>query len=300
MIRQQYRSMIRHQYRSPVGDDERFCRDLTRREAKNFYWGFIALPRQQRHAIYALYSFARQVDDEVDLCHDGALDPLALVERCRRHRIRLDSCFEGQGCDAVMRVLAHVVRDYGIPRRELEGLIDGVEMDVRCARYPGWEDLQVYCRHVASAVGRMCVRVFGFSDPAALDYADELGMALQLINILRDVREDAQLGRVYLPLRDLRHFDVGEEALLAGEPGAGWEPLVRCELDRARGLLASGLRVTTVIPRRSAACVLTMAGIYAAIMEEIERNPSLPLERRASLDKRQKLAVMMRSWLQVV
>lgn len=285
---------------SPVSEDERFCRDLTRREAKNFYWGFLALPRQQRYAIYALYSFARQVDDEIDLCDGGALDQQGLVTQCLRHRKRLDSCYAGQGGDAVTRVLARVVQEYAIPRRELEGLIDGVEMDVRCARYATWEDLQLYCQYVASVVGRMCVRVFGFSDPTALDYAGELGMALQLVNILRDVREDMQLGRIYLPLCDLRQFGVYEEALLAGEPGDGWEPFMQYEVNRVRTLLTSGLRVTTTIPRRSAACVLTMAGIYAAIIDEIERDPYLPLETRASLGKKGKAAVMLKSWLQVV
>lgn len=284
---------------SVVDQDERFCQDLTRREAKNFYWGFIALPRAKRHAIYALYSFARQVDDEIDLDH-SALGTSPLPINCSRHRSRLDSCYADDGCDPVIRVLARVVQEYAIPRSELEALIDGVEMDLRLTRYDAWDDLQIYCRHVASAVGRMCVRVFGFSDPAALDYADDLGVALQLANILRDVREDMELGRIYLPLSDLRRFGIGEEALLSGEPGAGWEPLMHYELQRARALLASGLQVTTTIPRRSAACVLTMAGLYSAIIDDIEQNPYLPLERRVSLDKREKLAVMLKSWLQVV
>jgi len=140
----------------------------------------------------------------------------------------------------------------------------------------------------------------GSTDPAALEFADDLGVAMQLANILRDVREDVDMGRIYLPQDELRAFGVSEQALLAGEPVAGWEPLIRYELDRAHQLFKSGLRVTAVIPRRAAACVLTMAGIYQAIVADIERDPYLPLRQRASLSSREKLSVMLRSWLQAV
>jgi len=285
---------------------------LTRREAANFYWGFVALPKPQRLAIYALYSFAREVDDEVDLspnghAHAGAHAAVAPVipsghpgSRFEYHQARLERCFGGNADDPVMRVLMHVVAHYGIPKEDLEALIRGVETDLLVTRYASWEQLRSYCRLVASSVGRMCVRVFGFTDPAALEFADDLGVAMQLANILRDVREDVDMGRIYLPQDELRAFGVSEQALLAGEPVAGWEPLIRYELDRAHQLFKSGLRVTAVIPRRAAACVLTMAGIYQAIVADIERDPYLPLRQRASLSSREKLSVMLRSWLQAV
>jgi phytoene synthase len=144
----------------------------------------------------------------------------------------------------------------------------------------------------------MCVHIFGFSDPMAIEYADELGVAMQLANILRDVREDASMGRIYLPLDELVTFGVPEAVLTTGEPVKEWEPFARFEIDRAKGLFERGLRVTQLIPRRAAACVLTMSGIYQAILTEIERDPYLPLKRRASLSGKEKLAVMMRSWLQ--
>ena len=287
-----------------MSEDERFCRDLTRHEAANFYWGFITLPRPQRLAIYALYSFARQVDDEVDLINRGAgrdPHPNAIIPNLfKPHRERIARCYAGRADDPVMRVLAEVVTEYGIPREELEALVDGVEMDLRVTRYASWEQLRSYCRLVASSVGRMCVRIFGFNNPAAVDYADDLGVAMQLANILRDVREDMGLGRIYLPQDELRRFGVGERIPLSGAPPAGWDDLMRYEIERARRLFASGLRVTQVIPRRPAACVLTMAGIYQAIVDQIAMNPSLPLTRRASLSGRGKLAVMARSWLQAV
>jgi phytoene synthase len=143
----------------------------------------------------------------------------------------------------------------------------------------------------------MCVRIFGFRDPVALDYADDLGLAMQLTNILRDVREDATLGRIYLPMEDLAGFGIESSELVAGLPGEGWEALIQFEVQRAWHLYESGLRVTELIPRSSAVCVRTMAGIYQSILEQIERDPRLPLRRRISLSRPAKLAVMVRSWL---
>ena len=290
--------------------DEQYCQDLTRREAANFYWGFVALPRPQRSAVYALYSFARQVDDEVDLGGsvgaEGALSGGTGADRFALIRDRVERCFTGRADDPVMRVLAHVVDRYGIPREDLEALIHGVEMDLRVSRYQSWEELQTYCRLVASSVGRMCVRIFGFSDLVALEYADDLGVAMQVANILRDVREDMERGRIYLPQDDLQRFGVSERSLMASRGvwhtpvEAGWEPLMRHQIARAKNLFASGLRVTEVIPRRAAACVLTMAGIYQAIVAAIEHDPYLPLRRRAALSSREKLSVMLKSWLQAL
>jgi len=280
--------------------DAQYCRDITKREAKNFYWGFIALPKEQRLAIYALYGFARQVDDAVDLPPAQAAVNGTGADPFHSHRGRLDDCFAGRGDDPIIRVLSQVVRDYGIPREDLEALVTGVEMDLSNKRYEAWDDLRVYCWHVAGAVGRMCVRVFGYTDPTALDFAADLGIAMQLANILRDVRDDVELGRIYLPKDDLQQFGVTEHGLQTGDPGAGWEGLIHHEIERASTLFASGLRVTRAVPRRASACVLTMAGIYQAIIEEIERDPYLPLKRRASLDSKQKLSVMLKSWLQAV
>jgi phytoene synthase len=271
---------------------ERFCARMARREAKNFYWGFVSLPRHQRMAIYALYDFARQVDDDAD-----ASDRPHLAASLERHRDRVARCARGEASDPVTTVLAPAVERFDIPQSELLALIDGVEMDLSHSRYSSWAELEGYCRLVASTIGRMCVRIFGFDDASALDRADELGIALQLTNVLRDVREDGGLGRVYLPADEMMRFGVAEADLLAGRPGPGWEALVAFEARRARDLFATGLRVLDLIPRRPAACVATMAGIYRGILGQIERDPRLPLHRRASLSAASKLAVMARSWL---
>jgi 15-cis-phytoene synthase len=273
---------------------ERFCGHMARREAANFYWGFVSLPRDQRIAIYALYDFSRQVDDEADL-----VGPARLLERLEAHRERVRRCMRGEYTDPVMHVLAHAVPRFGIPESELLALIAGVEMDYTRARYESWDALQQYCRLVASVVGRLCIRIFGCSDGRAFDRADELGLAMQLTNCLRDVREDAQMGRIYLPQDDLARFGVTEQDLLDGRPGPGWRRLVAFEAARARELFASGLGVVRWIPRRPAVCVRTMAGIYQRILGRIERDPDRPLARRVSLSKTEKLHVMLGSWLSV-
>jgi phytoene synthase len=268
---------------------------MARREAANFYWGFVSLPREQRVAIYALYDFSRQVDDEADL-----VGPARLPERLDAHRERVHRCMRGDYDDPVMHVLAGAVRRFAIPESELLALIAGVEMDYTRNRYESWAELQEYCRLVASVVGRLCIRIFGCADAPAFARADELGLAMQLTNCLRDVREDARMGRYYLPQEDLARFGVTEQSILDGRADPGWRRLVAFQAQRARDLFASGLGVVRWIPRRPAVCVRTMAGIYQRILARIERNPDRPLTRRVSLSKTEKLHVMLDAWLRGV
>lgn len=277
---------------------ERFNRDMARREAGNFYWGFISLGYHERMAIYALYNFARQVDDEADGMK-GSDALAALPERLKHHRDRISRAMRGDyGDDPILRVLAEAIERYKIPERELQMLVDGVEMDFGHSRYATFDDLREYCNRVASVVGRMCVRIFGFTDPVALERADDLGLALQLTNILRDVREDAvDMQRVYLPQDELARFGVLEGALFDGDIVPGWDDLIAYQVDRARKYFVTGYEVLHYIPRRPAACVQTMAGIYEELLKKIEREPALPLRERAALSKTEKLRVVVRSWL---
>jgi 15-cis-phytoene synthase len=273
---------------------ERFNRDMARREAGNFYWGFISLGHHERMAIYALYNFARQVDDEAD-----SIGVENLPERLVVHRERISRAVRGEyGDDPILRVLSEAIARYEIPEHELQMLIDGVEMDFGNPRYSTFGDLQRYCNLVASVVGRMCVRIFGFTDPVALERADDLGLALQLTNILRDVREDAvDMQRVYLPQDELERFGIPESSLFSGEIARGWNDYVAHNVARARVYFASGYEVLHYIPWRPAACVHTMAGIYEELLKKIERDPALPLRERAALSKTEKLRVVVRSWL---
>ncbi|HXM06837.1 MAG TPA: squalene/phytoene synthase family protein, partial [Candidatus Acidoferrum sp.] len=273
---------------------ERFNRDMAKREAGNFYWGFISLGYHERMAIYALYNFARQVDDEAD---SGGVENLP--KRLLVHRDRIVRAARGDaGEDPILRVLAEAMQRYSIPASELQMLVDGCEMDFSHSRYATFTELREYCYLVASVVGRMCVRIFGYTDPVALERADDLGLALQLTNILRDVREDIiDMGRVYLPQDELATHGIPEAALRDGTLAAGWTEYV-CEFARrAHEYFVTGYQVLDYIPRRPAACVQTMAGIYQELLKKIERDPALPLRARAALSKTEKLRVVVRSWL---
>jgi phytoene synthase len=245
-------------------------------------------------AIYALYNFARQIDDEAD-----TLGVENLPARLEAHRERISRSIRGEyGDDPILRVLAEAIERYQIPEAELQMLVDGVEMDFSRSRYANFDELRTYCNLVASVVGRMCVRIFGFSDPIALERADDLGLALQLTNILRDVREDAvDMKRVYLPQDELARFGIPESALTNGEIPRGWNDLVAHHVERARRYFSTGYEVLHYIPRRPAACVHTMAGIYEELLKKIERDPGLPLRARAALSRTEKLGVVVRSWL---
>ncbi len=275
-----------------IVESERVCQRLARANAANFYWGFIALARPQRTAIYSLYDFARQVDDAVDSPTAG--DSRAALDTTRS---RLHRALAGEPDDEVTSVLARAVAVHRIPVEELEGLIDGVERDLTTSRYASWGELAGYCQLVASTVGRMCVRIFGFDDEAALRYADDLGLAMQLTNILRDVRGDLELGRIYLPADELAAFGITEQQLADGVIPARWREFVDFQAHRARRLFTSGLRVQRHIPRRAGICVRTMAGLYQQILVEIEQRPELPLRRRLSLSPSRKAAVLVRSAL---
>lgn len=275
---------------------EAYCSAITRAEAKNFYWGFISLPAEQRFAIYALYAFAREIDDEVDDPHRSRAN-LGVKLAAQRDRVR--RCVRGDYADPVMHVLSRAVERFGIPELELQSLIDGVEMDVEPREYATWEDLRGYCRLVAAVVGRMCVRIFGYADAQALDLAEELGISLQLINVLRDVREDAEMGRIYLPREDRDRFGVTREQLREGASNDGWERLVAFEAARAESLYENGLRVVHYLPHRAGVCVRSMAGIYRGILGRISADATRPLRERVSLSAREKLGIVVRSWLAV-
>jgi phytoene synthase len=273
---------------------ERYCAAITRSEAKNFYWGFISLPFEQRIAIYALYAFAREIDDEVD---DPTRSRENLALRLEGQRERVRRCVRGQYEDPVMHVLSRAVERFGIPEVELQWLIDGVEMDVEPREYATWNQLRAYCRLVAAVVGRMCVRIFGFDDAKALERAEDLGVSLQLINVLRDVREDLAMGRIYLPREDRERFGVDGTILRDGGPA--WHELVKFEAERAIALYEIGLDVVRYIPRRPGVCVRSMAGIYRGILDRILEDPERPLRGRISLSTPQKLGVVVKSWLAV-
>jgi len=232
---------------------------LTRRRARNFAYGIMVLPREKRRAIAAIYAFARRVDDVAD----GELPSDQKREQLEQIRAGLDS----PGTDAMSVALADARSRFPIPDRALHALVDGGLQDLGQTRYAHFEELRGYCRKVAGAVGVACIAVYGSED---VERAETLGIALQLINIIRDVHEDWELGRVYLPQDELASFDVSEDDIAAGRATDAWRALMTFQAERARVQLQDGLGLLRSLDGRSALCVSTFAGLYRATLDRIE------------------------------
>jgi phytoene synthase len=257
---------------------------VTRREAKNFAYGIMVLPRRKRRAIAAVYAFARTVDDIAD----GALEPAAKRERLEALRLALAN---PEPAEPMLVALADARASFSIPDSALVTLVDGGLQDAEQSRYATFGDLRGYCEKVAGAVGLACVPVYGSSDT---EHAQELGIALQLINIARDVREDWELGRVYLPQDELAAYGVTEDDIAHGRVTPAWRGLMAFQADRARAHLADGLRLLTSLDRRSALCVRTFAELYRATLERIEARGYDVFGPKTRLSTPTKLAVVAR------
>lgn len=247
------------------------CRAITRASAGNFYYGIRLLPRDRRLALCAVYAFARRVDDVAD----GTLPAAEKLAELGRLRASLTALPDSS--DPQLVALGDVAARYPIPLDSFRDLIHGAEQDVRGSDFETIDDLVVYCRRVAGSIGRLSLGIFGSRDPeCAADLGDDLGVALQLTNVLRDVREDWDAGRVYLPREDLERFGV---------VAPDFSPeLVRFEAARAQEWFERGLGLLPLLDRPSAASVSAMAGIYRRLLARIERDPGLVLrEERLSL-----------------
>ena len=240
---------------------------ITRREARNFAWGIAILPRPKRRAVAALYAFARRVDDIADDPQRSAEERRASLEHCRSAVEALPAAPAG---DAVLVALSDATARYPVPRGTLLDLVDGGIMDAEQSRYSGWDELREYCRRVAGAVGLACTAVYGPSDPAAAGpRAEALGLALQQINIMRDVAEDWGLGRVYLPQDELAEFGVSEVDIAAARVGSEWQALMEHQDRRAETLMREGLELLPLLDRRSTLCVRAFAGIYRGLLVQM-------------------------------
>ncbi len=263
----------------------RYCEAVTGLQARNFSYGIRLLPEPKRLAMSALYALARRVDD----IGDGELPPERKADQLRRTRELLDEIRSGavaeDDTDPIKVALADAARRFPIPLEGFDELIDGVEMDLKGAEYQTFEQLKVYCRCVAGSVGRLSLGVYGCDDPLrGARYADTLGLALQLTNILRDLREDAVNGRVYLPAEDLARFGCEQGFALSVPPvGADFPGLVAFEAARAQEAFEEGLRLLPMLDRRSRACTAAMAGIYHRLLSRIAADPESVLRRRVSL-----------------
>jgi 15-cis-phytoene synthase len=254
---------------------------ITRREAKNFAYGIMLLPREKRQAIAAIYAFARRVDDIAD----GELP----LEQKRAGLEELRAALDRDPSDPVFVALCDARERFGIPREPLAALVDGGLQDTEQSTYADFAELRGYCEKVAGAVGLACVPVYGSDDT---EHAMTLGLALQLINIIRDVDEDRQLGRVYLPQEELAAFGVEDLA-----PSQEFRELMAFQAARARAHLAEGLRLLDSLDRRSALCVGTFAGLYGETLDRIEASGYDVFGAKTRLSTPRKLAVVARGLL---
>jgi 15-cis-phytoene synthase len=271
----------------------RECEQITRREAANFYYGIRLLPRFKRQAMCANYAFARRVDDIGD---DGALDRAAQLAALAQERNSLSGLAAGpvDRGDAVMTALAHASERYRLPVDALEVLVEGVELDVLGSEYQTFDELVRYCRCVAGSVGRLCLAIFtdGNASEEAYRLADDLGVAMQLTNILRDIVEDRERGRTYIPAEDRERFGCPDLAR-AGEREV--EALVRFEAERAAEWFDRGMHLVELLDVRSASCVQAMTGIYRRILDRILEDPGQVMRGRISLSPLEKTWVAARS-----
>ncbi|MBA5875747.1 MAG: presqualene diphosphate synthase HpnD [Nitrospira sp. CR1.2] len=273
-----------------------YCTTLTKKSGSNFYYSFLFLPKARREAMYTVYAFCKEVDNAVDEPPAGS-HPQDELARWRRE---LAAAYDGTPTVPVSISLAQHVRELSIPQAYFEELIKGVEMDLTITRYATFDQLSLYCYRVASVVGLICLHVFGTTSPRAQDYAVNLGMAFQLTNILRDLGNDAECGRIYLPQEDLVRFGYRENDLLHRRYTPAFTELMTFEVGRAKEYYAKAARALDSLPRneRQALTVAEiMRGVYGRILQRIEDSGYRVLGDRVTLSSSHRLAVAAGVWL---
>ncbi len=270
----------------------RECERITWSQARNFAYGIRLLPPPKRRGLAVVYAFARRIDD----IGDGTMpaqEKISALDAARQQILDLSRPPAG---DPVLLALADVERNFPVPIPAFGELIDGCVADVRGTSYQSFDDLLYYCRCVAGSIGRLSLGIFGTSRDMtqAAELADSLGVALQLTNILRDIREDHQNGRVYLPAEDLAKFDC-DPATLDQSASPSFARLVEFEAERARDWYATGWNLLDRLDRRSAACTGAMAGIYRRLLDRIAAEPAAVLRGRISLSGREKATVAVKA-----
>ncbi len=266
---------------------DEYCQQKAAKSGSSFYYSFMFLPPPRRRAITALYAFCREVDDVVD----EVADPAVAHAKLAWWRQEVSKIFSGTPQHPVAQALVPLVRDFDLPEAHLQLVIDGMAMDLEQTRYLDFATLERYCHRVAGVVGLMSASIFGYTDPATLGYARDLGIAFQLTNICRDVGEDAHRGRIYLPQEDLTRFGVAPSSLLRADYSEPFARLMAFEVDRARAWYARALAQLPAGDRRAQRAGLIMAGIYQTLLTEIAHDGYRVLDRRTSLTPLRKLYI---------
>jgi 15-cis-phytoene synthase len=274
------------------------CRRLSRRSGSNFRMAFWFLPRERRRAMAALHAFLWHSDDLVDHPRPGQ----SAAEALYAWRAALDDALGGASADAapgvpggeLLPAVSHAVKRFAIPPEHLRAVLDGIEMDLTKRRYQTFDELRDYCEHVASAVGLACIHVWGFAGPEAFGPARSAGIAMQLTNILRDLKEDAAQGRIYLPLDDLRQCGYSVDELQAGVVNAGFARLMQLEIGRADEYYREGARLLDMLQPLGRRIFAVMMATYQSLWWQIRRRPADVFQRRVRLSRRKKLWIAVR------
>ncbi|HZH08338.1 MAG TPA: presqualene diphosphate synthase HpnD [Lautropia sp.] len=276
---------------------DQYCQDKAARSGSSFYYSFLFLPPERRRAITALYAFCREVDDVVDEIRDKTVAATKLAW----WRLEVERLYAGEPTHPVTKALQPNLEPFGITRKQLVEVIDGMQMDLEQTRYLDFAGLRLYCRRVAGVIGELSAAIFGFQDKRTLQYADELGLAFQLTNIIRDVGEDARVGRVYIPLEDLQRHSLAAHQLLAAratdQESEAFRAMMREQVARAREHYRTAFELLPDVDRRAQRPGLIMSAIYSALLDEIERDQYRVMTQRIALTPLRKFWLAWRTWV---
>jgi phytoene synthase len=272
---------------------DEYCQQKAAQSGSSFYYSFLFLPPERRRAITALYAFCREVDDTVDECTDVSVARTKLAW----WRKEVAAMYAGAPTHPVARALQPHTEPYSLKAEHLQAIIDGMEMDLDQTRYLDYPGLQRYCWHVAGVVGILSASIFGCSKEQTRQYAEKLGLALQLTNIIRDVGDDARKGRIYLPMNELQQFNVTAADILNARHSENFEKLMRFQYERAQRTYDEAFALLPKEDRRAQRPGLIMAAIYRTLLQEIEHDNFRVLNQRISLTPIRKLWLAWKTWV---
>jgi phytoene synthase len=272
---------------------DEYCQQKTVQSGSSFYYSFLFLPPERRRAITALYAFCREVDDTVDETSDGSVARIKLAW----WRTEVSAMYTGSPTHPVTQALQPHMAPYKLQEEHLQAIIDGMEMDLDQSRYLDYPGLRKYCWHVAGVVGILSASIFGVTNPRTLEYAEKLGLAFQLTNIIRDVGDDARKGRIYLPVNELQQFGVTAADILNFRHNEKFEALMKFQADRAQAVYDEALALLPKEDRRAQRPGLMMAAIYRTVLDEIERDNFKVLNQRISLTPLRKLWLAWKTYV---
>ena len=272
---------------------EDYCQQKAAQSGSSFYYSFLFLPPQRRQAITALYAFCREVDDVVDETSDASIAQTTL----QWWRNEVKQMLAGSPNHPVTKALQPHLQTFNLRGEHLLAVIDGMEMDLTQTRYLDFPALERYCWHVASVVGIMSASIFGYTDQRTLEYAEKLGMAFQLTNIIRDVGEDARRGRIYLPINELQKFEVTAAEVLNAKHSDRFEALMKFQLHRAQAYYNEAFALLPLSDRRAQRPGLIMAAIYRTLLDEIANDGLRVLQHKVSLTPLRKLWLAWKTWI---